>query len=284
MQNSSIRINYECTQKEIQSVKGFKIAHLNIRSLIIKHIDEFRIFLRKKQFDIICLNETMLDETIADNEVLIDGYEITRKDRNRHGGGVLLYIRNTINYKLRNELMIESLEMVTVEVMKPKAKSFLVNAWYRPPSSKAELFDDYENVLEKIDAENVEVICIGDFNCDWSKQGMQSHTDKLKDMIELYQFEQLITEPTRVTENTSTLIDLAFTNKAEIIVRSEVHHIGISDHSLICITRKLSIPRGEPKVINTRQYKGYDKDNFIADLSQIFHIDFDHQSDDINGI
>jgi hypothetical protein len=94
MQNSSIRINYECTQKEIQSVKGFKIAHLNIRSLIIKHIDEFRIFLRKKQFDIICLNETMLDETIADNEVLIDGYEITRKDRNRHGGGVLLYIRN----------------------------------------------------------------------------------------------------------------------------------------------------------------------------------------------
>jgi hypothetical protein len=52
--------------------------------------------------------------------------------------------------------------MVTVEVMKPKAKSFLVNAWYRPPSSKAELFYDYENVLEKIDAENVEAICIGD--------------------------------------------------------------------------------------------------------------------------
>ena len=130
----------------------------------------------------------MLDETIANNEVLIDGYEIIRKDRNRHGEGVLLYIRNTINYKLRNELLIESLEMVTVEVMKPKAKSFLVNAWYRPPSSKAELFYDYENVLENIDAENVEAICIGDFNYDWSKQGMQSHTDKLKDMMELYQF------------------------------------------------------------------------------------------------
>jgi hypothetical protein len=54
---------------------------------------------------------------------------------------------------------------------------------------------------------------------------MQLHTDKLKDMMELYQFEQLIKKPTRVTENTSTLIDLAFTNKAEIIVRSEVHHI-----------------------------------------------------------
>jgi hypothetical protein len=48
------------------------------------------------------------------------------------------------------------------------------------------------------------------------------------------------------------------------------------------IPRELSIPRGEPKVVNTRQYKGYNKDNFIADLSQIFHIDFDHQSDDID--
>ncbi len=115
-----------------------------------------------------------------------------------------------------------SLEMITIEVKKPKTKAFLVNVWYRPPSSIAEIFDDYEKVLEKMDAEDLEVICIGDFNCDWSRQGTQSHTDKLKDMMELYQFEQLIKEPTRVTENTSTLIDLAFTNKAELIVQSQV--------------------------------------------------------------
>ena len=91
----------------------------------------------------------MLDETIANNEVLIiDGYEIIRKDRNRHGRGVLLYTRDTINYKLRNDLMLESLERVAVEVLKPKAKSFLINARYRPPSSKVELFDDYESILK----------------------------------------------------------------------------------------------------------------------------------------
>ena len=73
IQSPSSILKYEYSQNEIQSVKGFKIAHLNIRSLL-KHIDEFRIFLRKKQFDIglICLNETMLDETIANNEVLIE--------------------------------------------------------------------------------------------------------------------------------------------------------------------------------------------------------------------
>ena len=39
----------------------------------------------------------MLDETIANNEVLIDGYEIIRKDRNRYGGGVLFYIATRHN-------------------------------------------------------------------------------------------------------------------------------------------------------------------------------------------
>ena len=103
-------------------------------------------------------------------------------------------------------------------------------------------------------------------------------------MMELYQLEQQIKEPTRVSENTCTLIDLSLTNKAEIIVGVQVHHVGISDHSLICITRKLSILLSETKMINTRQYKGYKKSNFIADLSEIFHIDFDQESDDVNEI
>ena len=32
----------------------------------------------------------------------------------------------------------------------------------------------------------------------------------------------------------------------------------------------------------TRQYKGYNKNNFTADLSEIFHIDFDQDSADVN--
>ena len=37
-------------------------------------------------------------------------------------------------------------------------------------------------------------------------------------------------------------------------------------------------------MINTRQYKSYNKNNFIADLSDIFHINFDQESDDVNEI
>jgi hypothetical protein len=69
-----------------QRLKGFKIGNLNIASLI-KHIDELRIFMHDQKFDILSINETRLDDTIDNNEVEIKGYDLTRRDRNRNGGG-----------------------------------------------------------------------------------------------------------------------------------------------------------------------------------------------------
>ena len=163
---------------KIKNTRGFKIAQLNIRSLI-RHIDQFRYFLKDKQFDIICLNETLLDETINDHEVNIIGYEILRKDRNRNGGGVAVYVRNTINYISRTELDTDYLETITVEISKPRSKPFIVNCMYRPPNSTVELFSAYEKLIEKLDSENKEIILIGDFNCDWTgvKSGYNETTN-----------------------------------------------------------------------------------------------------------
>lgn len=254
---------------ETKNTRGFKIAHLNIRSLV-KHIEQFRLYFHKQQFDIICLNETLLDSTIANHEVKINGYDIVRKDRNRHGGGVAIYIRNSINYKVRDELMQDNLETITVEICKPKSKPFLINCWYRPPDTTLELFNMYEELIKKMDSENKEVILIGDFNCDWSQVNngnAKPQTNKLFEIAKIFQFEQMIKEPTRITENSKTLIDLAFTNKPEIVINSGVVHLGISDHSLIFIQRKFSIPRKEPKIIKTRQFKYYNANAFKFDLA-----------------
>ena len=203
--------------------KGFKIMHLNIRSLI-KNIDQFRVYASNYQYDIMCINETWLDDKISDQEVGIDGYDLVRKDRKRTGGGVAVYIRNSINYKIRQDVMPDNLELVTVEIIKPKVKPFLLNAWYRPPDMPIEAFNDYENK---------EIICIGDFNCDYL-QPDKKETKRLTYLAKMFQLEQLIEEPTRITRNTQSQIDL-FSNQPEIIVKSGVEHIGISNHSLIYI-------------------------------------------------
>ena len=100
-----------CTQPRRQTnnpsyrkLNGFKIGHLNIASLF-KHIEELRIFMQNQTFDILSINETRLDNTISNDEVKITGYDLIRKDRNRNGGGVAIYVRRTIPYTDRNDLL-----------------------------------------------------------------------------------------------------------------------------------------------------------------------------------
>ena len=161
------------------------------------------------------------------------------------------------------------LEIITVEISKPKSKPFLISCWYRPPDSPMEIFNNYEELVRKMDSEYEEIILIGDFNCDWSQisNNANTQTKKLAELAKTLQFEQLIKEPTRVTKNSKTLIDVAFTNKPEIIAKSGVVHIGISDHSLIFIQRKISIQRKVSKIIKIRQFKNYDAGDFKYDLA-----------------
>jgi hypothetical protein len=89
--------------------------------------------------------------------------------------------------------------------------------------------------------ENKELIIMGDVNCDFFKSPPDAHTRKLQFLSSLYQFDQLINEPTRVTGTSATGIDLIFTNRAENILNSGIVHVGISDHSLIFVVRKFRV-------------------------------------------
>ena len=90
-----------------------------------------------------------MDNSILNNEVHLDGYEIIRKDRytnDRNGGGVCIYVRNNLIYRIRNDLMNENLEFLMIEISKPRSKPFLVGTWYRPPNSQRKLLNLFEDL------------------------------------------------------------------------------------------------------------------------------------------
>jgi hypothetical protein len=70
--------NFNATYLKPLKLKGFTIAHLNIRS-IVKNIDQFRLYLHKQQFDVIYINETWLDAMVPNHEVGINGNENRKK-------------------------------------------------------------------------------------------------------------------------------------------------------------------------------------------------------------
>lgn len=251
----------------IANHRGFGIACLNIASLP-KHIDELKLFMSDQVLDILAINESRLDESIPDSMVDIPGYQILRKDRNRNGGGVVLYIRCSINYIERKDLFHETLETICIEIHKFKSKPFLVATWYRPPSAPTSIFDLFEDALKKIDSGGIEFHLLGDLNCNLKAQTMtENYSTKLKDLCQVYQLTQTIHEFTRVTPVSSSLIDVHLTNDPTKISTSGVIHVGISDHSLIYTIRKIGIPKGPPKIIKTRNYKSFSSQLFLEDLS-----------------
>ena len=72
--------------------RGLHFLHLNVNSLLPK-IDEVRYIAEKSNAAVIGITETKLDDSVLDPEILINGYDIIRNDRNRKGGGVACYIR-----------------------------------------------------------------------------------------------------------------------------------------------------------------------------------------------
>ena len=108
--------------------RGFLICSLNAPSLL-KHKSEIAMLLRDNKIDIFALNETKIDEIVDDSLISIDGYFHERHDRNRHGGGVLVYIKDTITYeKLQtpDNSRLCDLGTITIQVKPKCAKPFVI--------------------------------------------------------------------------------------------------------------------------------------------------------------
>ena len=244
---------------------------MNINSLLA-HIEELRVLLADLSIDVLAINETKLDSTVNDNEVYIPGYEIIRRVRylkGISGGGVCLYVRSTINYSIRSDLSTE-LETVTIEIRKPRSKPFVVFTWYRPPNSLVDIFRFFEAFIGELDSENMEYRVLGDLNCNINAHKPDNDTKSLLNIANVYGMHQLISEPTGITDKSSSLIDVIFTNCPDRVVCSGVSHIGISDHSLVYAFRKISTDLSNKghNTVYYRKFKNFDSVGFRYD---IFH-------------
>ena len=98
--------------------------------------------------DIVCIVETWLGSDVLDSEIYIPDYEFTRLDRDRHGGGVIIYVAGHLPFKVISS-GLHSLEFLAISVSSPFGQ-FVVSVLYRPPSSPISFFDNLSLVLEDL--------------------------------------------------------------------------------------------------------------------------------------
>ena len=117
---------------------------------MLAHIDDLRIFIDNSKIDILSVNETKLDSSIGNSDIHLSGYDVVRLDRKvngRNGGGVCMYIRSNLNFRIREDLAYNDIEILIIEISNPRSRPFLVGTWYRAPSSSQQLFTLLEEII-----------------------------------------------------------------------------------------------------------------------------------------
>ena len=185
-------------------LQELRVVHVNARSLSTK-LDLFNA--ESHAFDIITISESWLSNKDLNSSLLLPNFHApVRQDRlgDRHGG-VAIYVRNTLVCKPRPDLHVRGLEAVWVET-KLGQQSFLVGSFYRP-DSPVQYWDLIRESISKANDTLLNFVVLGDFNTDF----LHNPSQHLLNILTRYNLEQLVTFPTRITENSSTCLDLIIT-------------------------------------------------------------------------
>ena len=130
-----------------------------------------------------------------------------------------MYVKTAINAYSRTDLIPDGLEAICLEIRKNRSKPFFVITWYRPPNSPVEIFDKFEILIRNPEAEDKEYQIVGDLNCNLLDVQNNANSRRLMDIMDVYQLKQIITEPTRITNYSQSLIDVFITNNPHNFMR-----------------------------------------------------------------
>ena len=101
---------------------------------------------------------------------------------------------------------------------------------YRPPNSRANYWELISDSIRKANNCVVKVIILGDFNTDFFNNPSQH----LMDILNVHQLFQLTNSAARITESTSSCLDLIMMQSPHIVSRTEDLPATCSDHSFPC--------------------------------------------------
>jgi exonuclease III len=234
--------------------KGMKFVHQNIRSLT-SNFDMLQEFVASHgKIDLITLSETHIssDETGREELFALSGYVFLKRNRDYgRGGGVSMYVKDGITFKRRSDLENSTaIKCLWIEIFLKSAKSFIVGCFYCPPETSKyhqsnfnDLLQDHLRIIEK---ENKETILMGDFNVNYNDT---SSNTMFKTIVKLFGFKQLIKKCTRLTETSSTTIDLILSNAAQNISAVDVVATSLSDHDMVACIRMINHQRYNPRMI-----------------------------------
>ena len=262
--------------------RPLSFCHLNARSILtsndtgprLHHIEQELV--NDQKFDVLAVTETHLSKDIPDHDIALPNYQLFRKDRNRHGGGVCLYVKDEIAASKIPRLDNDDIEILWLK-LHVNSKNIFFGVCYRPPGQndqdKSIFLEHLESDLDHVTnlcGNSKHLILTGDFNdrtTDWHSNHTNSELGQdLYNLFNALGLHQIIDEPTR-NEN---ILDLIITNKPQLILNHGVlDPIHDLDHCPIYGKLNLHLIKTKPFSRQIWDYKAGDYNKLNDELLQI---------------
>jgi hypothetical protein len=212
-----------------------------------------------------CINETWLDDSFKDTDINLPGYDVIRKDRNRNGGGVCIFIKRCFKYTVLHDINCGT-ESIWLS-LNFKKDEYIIGTLYRPPSADNCYYENMLNEIENARSKCENVLLLGDLNFDYRFDESLS-SNPIMYIESLYELTQLVDKPTRITNTCSSLLDVVLTSVPNNHIKTNVIQISLSDHYCIetIVKCRGSKPVQNHNEIEFRNYKDFDNEAFMNDL------------------
>ena len=244
-----------------------KFVHINARSLN-KNITELKAVIDNTNFDVVAVSESWLTHNTPRNRFHIDGFKIFRNDRkDKRGGGVCVYVKDELSCKqITFQNCSDVPETLWVEVSIGHVK-VAIGVLYKPPKIHYSTFENLHDNLVQIYSKYEHTILAGDFNVNMLNHDSNDSIFLTENVIDQFSLKQLISTPTRITNTSSTLIDLLLvSNESNVKFSGSCDAPGISDHFFVYLAYSLKKPKFKSKVVNRRDFRKFDNIAFSSEV------------------
>ena len=232
-----------------------QIYYANAQSIRNK-LDDLHSLVKIRKFEILALSETWL----YSNEVQhfnIDGFTPVHACRTGRAGGVSLYIKNEIKFKICDVIEGDmDFNFVSVILTDINQK---IGVFYRPP--RYDFLEFLDKLQEILTTERNSMIVVGDFNVDLLDfDGLD--TINYKNMIQMTGFEIANTlseiSATRISYNgRPTILDHVLNKKVHCYVN--VLDDGVGDHRQLSVSVKQQVKLYRVKITKTVEIIDYNR-------------------------
>ncbi|KAG7303291.1 hypothetical protein JYU34_011770 [Plutella xylostella] len=219
-----------------QNINGMKSKTTDIHNNILCN-----------NFDLICLCETWLNDSILSSELFDDRYLVIRRDRDAKfhkrfnksdGGGVLFALAKGLDFVVRNDWQSYYVEDLWIQI---KLKKFTINICivYLPDYLPSEMYIEFLSKCSVIFSNNPNNnnLIIGDFNLpliNWTpdmSSPLQCHCEKSRSLYDFFHLSNL-RNLNSVLNTNNRILDLVISdidngiviNRSVPISREDVHH------------------------------------------------------------